>query len=65
METSAPKAFPGHFNKNTMDITIIIEKVPLKAEKKCSASHTSPHGEDEAWESLYDGIKFYDDMNPR
>ena len=40
-DKSAQKPFPGHFNENTMDITNIVEKVALRVEKECSASHTS------------------------
>ena len=59
----APKPFPSHFDENATDITNIIKKVWLKVETHYNASHAGPHEEDEAWESLYDGIKFYHDMN--
>ena len=40
------------------DITDIIKKVSLKMQ-----AEQSPHEIDEDWASLYEGVKFYDDMN--
>ena len=40
------------------DITDIIKKVAFKMQ-----AEQSPHEIDEDWASLYEGVKFYDDMN--